>query len=58
MPGLRGVGLAGSHVVYAVGGTIRSLDGAFDLPLLSRWRGVLALPRRAVLDALKESARL
>jgi hypothetical protein len=34
-PVCAGVGLAGSHVVYAVGGTIRSLDGAFNLPLLS-----------------------
>jgi hypothetical protein len=33
--GLRGVGLVGPHVIYGAGGRIRSIDGAFDLPLLS-----------------------
>jgi hypothetical protein len=33
--GLRGVGLVGAHVIYGANGRLRSIDGAFDLPLVA-----------------------
>jgi hypothetical protein len=34
VPGLRGVGLVGSRIVYGAGGTLRSTDGAIDKTLI------------------------
>jgi hypothetical protein len=34
LPGLRGVGFAGTRAVYAIGGTLKSLDGAIDASLV------------------------
>ena len=34
VPGLRGVGLVGTRVVYGAGGTLRSTDGAIDKTLI------------------------
>lgn len=34
VPGLRGVGLVGTRVVYGVGGTLRSTDGVIDKALV------------------------